>query len=402
MLALHKRLQTAFFSWGWLTPVVLPIAQVLGRAVFSILIVLYFLWGIISLYGQQQRIERPLLGLFAVLLLAFLMSVPGAEDLARAWHKWLKFLVYSMCFVFALVALQQGQESFDHLYKAFAVGGLGLLAVLYLHLAYVLWTSAEFIPTQQLKEDDLPFLIPFLLYGLQRVVNRKHCIVLGLILLLSVLFYILLSEGRAALLALFVALIFYAVLVARWRLGTILLPIVLLATGLIAAVSAVHVAPTVKDKESWIQTLDRISSGRTVLWRQAFEYPPKSIVTGVGMGNGRYAEKALTISEGQRVAHFHNLFVDAWYETGLLGLMALTTWLVCVLVRAWGDWQKSAAEDRRQIGLLLSSSFAILTAAQLGPSYGSSLVSVYLMMLFAALTILHGKLQETSAKLSGR
>jgi hypothetical protein len=56
MAALHKQLQMAFFSWGWLTPVVLPIAQVLGRAVFSILIVLYFLWGLISLYGQQQRI----------------------------------------------------------------------------------------------------------------------------------------------------------------------------------------------------------------------------------------------------------------------------------------------------------------------------------------------------------
>jgi O-antigen ligase len=398
MIALHKRLQRAFFSWGWLTPVVLPIAQVLGRAVFSILIVLYFLWGSISLYGQQQRIERPILGLFAFLLLAFLMSVPGAEDLARAWHKWLKFLVYSMCFVFALTALQQRQENFDRLYRAFAVGGLGLVVVLYLHLTYVLWTNTEFIPAQQLKEDDLPFLLPFLLYGLQRVANRKYRIALGVALLLSVLFYVMLSEGRAALLALFVALIFYAVVVAKWRLGTVLLPVTLLAIGLIAMVSVIHVEPAAKDKEAWIETLDRISSGRTILWRQAFIYPPKSIVTGVGMGNGRYAEKALTLSEGQRVGHFHNLFVDTWYETGLLGLMAMIAWLVFVLTRAWGDWQKSATEDRRQIGLLLSSSFAILTAAQLGPSYGSSLVSLYLMILFAALIVFHGKLREASVE----
>jgi O-antigen ligase len=120
------------------------------------------------------------------------------------------------------------------------------------------------------------------------------------------------------------------------------------------------------------------------------------------MGNGRYAEKALTLSEGQRVGHFHNLFVDTWYETGLLGLMAMITWLVFILTRAWSDWQNSAAEDRRQIGLLLSSSFAILTAAQLGPSYGSSLVSVYLMIVFAALTVFHGKLREASVELYRR
>jgi O-antigen ligase len=330
------------------------------------------------------------------------MSVPGAEDLARAWHKWLKFLVYSMCFMFTLVTLGQEEAKLDRFYRAFMVAGVGLVVVLYLHLAHVLWTNTEFIPAQQLKEDDLPFLLPFLLYGLQRVANRKYRIALGTALLLSVLFYIMLAEGRAALLALFVGLVLYAVLVARWRLGTVLLPVILLATGLIAMVSATHVESAAKDKESWTETLDRISSGRTILWRQAFVYPPTSVVTGVGMGNGRYAEKALTLHEGQQVKHFHNLFVDTWYETGLLGLIAITTWLVFVLARAWGDWQKSAAEDRRQIGLLLSSSFAILTAAQLGPSYSSSLVSVYLMILFAALTIFHGRLREAAVEPRGR
>ncbi|ADE16420.1 O-antigen polymerase [Nitrosococcus halophilus Nc 4] len=395
MVVLHRRLQSAFFSWGWLLPTVLPIAQVLGRAVFSILIVSYFLWGSISLYGRKKNVERPLLGLFVALLLAFLMSVPGAEDVARAWHKWLKFLVYSMSFVFTLVALQQGQDNFERLCRTLAGMGIGLIGVLYLHLAYVLWTSAEFTPAQQLKEDNLPFLLPFLLYGLQWVEGRKYRLFLGGALLLSVLFYVVLSEGRAALLALMVALVLYGVLVVGWRLRTLLLPGTVAAIALIGMVTVVHVEAPAKEKETWTDIVDRISSGRTALWRQAFVYPPESVVTGVGMGNARYAEEALTISEGQQVRHFHNLFVDAWYETGLLGLVAMTGWLVFILTRAWRDWRKSTAEDRRQIGLLLSASAAILTAAQLGPSYASSLVSVYLMVLLAGLTVFHGKIQQT-------
>lgn len=398
MVALHRRLQKAFFSWGWLTPTVLPIAQVLGRAVFSILIVFYFLWGTLSLYGQQQKLERSVLGLFGALLLAFLMSVPGAEDLARAWHKWLKFLVYSTCFVFMLAALRQEEGNFERLCRAFALAGVGLLVVLYLHLGYVLWTSAEFIPTQQLKEDNLPFLLPFLLYGLQRVEKGAYRAVLGGVLLLSVLFYVVLSEGRTALLALLVALVLYGVLVMRWHLGKVLLSALLMAAVLITVFSTTftHVESAMKDEETWIETLDRVSSGRTVLWRQAFIYPPESVVTGVGMGNARYAEKALTLDEGEQVRHFHNLFIDAWYETGLFGLIAMTAWLVFILARAWSDWQKSTAENRDQISLLLSSSFAILTAAQLGPSYASSLVSVHLMVLFAALTAFHGKMKRMS------
>ncbi|ABA57082.1 O-antigen polymerase [Nitrosococcus oceani ATCC 19707] len=395
MVVLHRRLQHAFFSWGWLLPTVLPIAQVLGRAVFSILIVLYVLWGTLSLYGQQKSIERPVLGLFIGLLLAFLMSVPGAEDLGRAWHKWLKYLVYSMSFVFTLVALQQGQENFEHLCRAFALAGVGLLVVLYLHLAYVLWSSAEFDPAQQLKEDNLPFLLPFLLHGLLQAEFRKYRILLGVALLSSVLFYTVLSEGRAALLALTVALVCYGALVMGWRLRSLLLPAMLATVALIGMMTVIHVESPEKDKETWTEIVDRISSGRTVLWRQAFVYPPESVITGAGMGNARYAEEALTIGEQGQVRHFHNLFIDAWYETGLLGLAAMTGWLLFMLFRAWRDWRKSAAENRQQIGLLLSASAAILTAAQLGPSYASSLVSVYLMVIFAALTDCHGKIQKT-------
>lgn len=398
MVVLHKRLQRAFFSWGWLLPTVLPIAQVLGRAVFSILIVLYFLWGTLSLYGQQKSIERPVLGLFIGLLLAFLMGVPGAEDVGRAWHKWLKFLVYSMSFVFTLIVLQQGQDNFDRLCRALAGVGIVLIVMLYLHLAYVLWSSVEFDPAQQLKEDDLPFLLPFFLYGLSRIKFQKYRMLAGIVLPLSAVFYIALSEGRAVLLALAVALVCYGTLVMGWRLRSLLLPVMLAAITLIGIMTVLHVEPPETDKETWTEIADRISSGRTVLWRQAFVYPPESVITGVGMGNARYAEEALTIGERGQVRHFHNLFVDAWYETGLLGLAAMTGWLLFILFRAWRDWRKSVGEDRRRIGLLLSASAAILTAAQLGPSYASSLVSVYLMVFFAALTVFHDKLRGVSVE----
>jgi teichuronic acid biosynthesis protein TuaE len=392
---LHRRLQEAFLSWGWLMITMLPFTQVLGRAIFSIFISVYFLWGVISLYGQQRKIEAHLLGLFVGLLLALLISVPGAENLGRAEHKWFIFVVYSISFIFTVIALRQAEGNLERLCRAFAVGGIGVLIAIYLRLGYILLTDTEFVPTQ-LREENLPFLLPFFLYGLQRIEKKKYRLAAGGGLVLAVLSYPILSEARTELLAVLVSLVLYGVLVAGWRLRVVLLPSIIAAAGLIAMVSAVHVAPAPTGGEAWTETLDRVSSGRSVLWRQAFVYPPESPITGVGMGNGRYAEQALTLEEGQ-VRHFHNLFIDAWYETGLFGLIAITAWLIIILVRAWGDWLKSTGEIRRQLGLLLSASFAILVAAQLGPSYGSKLFSLYLFVLFAALTVLHDKAERAAS-----
>jgi hypothetical protein len=55
-------------------------------------------------------------------------------------------------------------------------------------------------------------------------------------------------------------------------------------------------------------------------------------------------------------------------------------WLGILLHRAIGNWQSNLEERRRQLGVLLSASFAILANALLSYSYTSKQFVIYLSL----------------------
>ena len=84
------------------------------------------------------------------------------------------------------------------------------------------------------------------------------------------------------------------------------------------------------------------------------------------------------------LGHLHNFLFDAWYETGLVGLTALLTFVTVPLVRGWRI-ARAGGEQGVWAGLFLASAAALLVAGLLSFSYASRQFALYLPMLLAAL-----------------
>lgn len=213
---MRAEIRQAYFKYGWLIPAVLPLAQVTGRAVFTILGIVFLVWAGASLYGQRITLDRTVVSRYGVLLVAFLLSVPGATDSVQALSEWSHYLVYTSVFLIVALTLSTNSEGAPQLIRAFGLCGLALLAVLYL-LLIVDVQRPGFKPTLSMHEDNLPFLTPFILYLINENLPLKHRKWTALAAGFLITAYVVLSEGRAALAGLIVALMSYAILVLGWR-----------------------------------------------------------------------------------------------------------------------------------------------------------------------------------------
>ena len=381
---MRERIRTAFFQSGWLLPVLLPLTQVGGRALANVLMLVYLIWALLAVPGSRVRVERAPLLLFVALLLAYLLSVPGAVAAQSALHEWVKFVLHALVFYFMLVVLQQRPDAMRRLIEALGIVGLALLALLLLKLA-VNMQAPGFLVTADMKEDNLPFLLPFSLYYLLALRAPRWRVGFSAVLLSVALGYIVMSQGRAALAGLLAALLVYGVFVLRWRRTAVAL------AGLAVLAVAVGLSYETFFRQAgggdWVAWLDRFTSLRSQLWRQALAHPPANALLGVGMANvGQYAE-VVTVENGARLGHLHNFLFDAWYETGLLGLGALLIFIAVPLARGW-RLARAGGETGAWAGLFLASATALLVAGLLSFSYASRQFAVYLPIQFAALWVL--------------
>ena len=270
------------------------------------------------------------------------------------------------------------------LFGALTLAGLSLLLPWYL-----LGLSGQpFDHETQLREDNLPFLTPFMLAWLWRrgPPRWRYLAMVGVVAL--VLGYIALAEGRAALLGFIVALTVFSSLVLGWRSRSIALLVLLVLSIAIA----VNTSPFLKMELDPEQPLDAFTAGRTALWRQALAHPPPRAWLGIGIGNGAYAgEEVLGFQLGShrhQVKHLHNFVLDAWYETGLLGVGLLLGLISMVFVRLLRVWRCLSVQDRQRAGVWLAAAAALLTAGLLSFSYTSRQLACYLFVACGALTAL--------------
>ena len=105
--AFHNKIQDAFFRQGWLLPVVLPLTQLGGRALFNMVAGVYALWGLLSLWSRRERLDRMTALLYLILLSAFLLGIPGAMEPAGALRAWGMFLMHSLTVLLMQAALQE-------------------------------------------------------------------------------------------------------------------------------------------------------------------------------------------------------------------------------------------------------------------------------------------------------
>lgn len=390
---MREKIRSTFFEYGWLLPLLTPAAQVGGRALINVLLLIYLLWALLAVPGCRVRVARPALLLYAALLLAYLLSVPGALDARAGLHEWTKFALHTLAFYFTLVVLARKPEALRQLIAALGAAGLILLAALLAVLPFDM-QDPKFLPTSHMVEDNLPFLLPFSLYYLVVMRGLRWSRWIGLILVGVVLTYVALSQGRAALAGLLAALVMYGMFVLRWPLGKVSV------VGLVLLAVAVGVSYETFFRQAgsadWMAWLNKFTSFRSQLWRQALEHPPENALLGVGMANvGNYPD-VVTVLRNYSLGHLHNFLFDAWYETGLLGVTALLAFIAAPFARGWRS-ARDGGEHGAWAGLFLASVLALLVAGLLSFSYASRQFALYLPMLLAALWFMSTQAETAKA-----
>ncbi|MGH8508782.1 MAG: O-antigen ligase family protein [Gammaproteobacteria bacterium] len=353
---------------------------------FTLSAVLFLAWALTSVVSEKLEIDRSIVVLYAVLAVAFLLGVPGAAEPDTGFKEWSKFLAYSSGFFFILASLQRVPDAVQRLITGFGVSGLIVLATLYLML-FVHAGDEDFRPNRQMLEDNLPFLTPFILYYLHEHKGRPTLV---LVLLAAITGYIVLSQGRSALLGLVVALGGYAAAVLRWRIRILAAGAFVIVSVLVGSYGSQFMRGA-WSRQAVIEVVDDFTSYRSMLWRHALAAPPNHPLVGVGMGNRNRSLMSMKIRRSGVVAqakHFHNFLFDAWYETGVIGLMSLLAWLGFMLRRGARAWRSADGPTRQHAGLFLAASMAILTSALFSFSYRSKPFSIYLFIFLAALAFL--------------
>ena len=382
----HDALREAFFRQGWLLLAVLPLTQIGGRALFNLVAGLYVVWGLLSLWGRRDRLDRSTILLYLALLGVALAGVPGSVDPVGGLRVWIQFAAQTSTLLLVQAALRESPENIDRLLAAMALFGGIALASLYLLLPYhwFEWSGRPFNPLTQLQEDNLPFLLPFLLGWIWRYGDHRWRYGAMLGVTAAALGYVAISEGRAALFGLIVGLAGFCWAVLAWRPRWV----ALLAVWVLAVGIAANIGPFLKAELDLEHPLDAFTAGRTIVWRHALEHPPARPWLGVGIANASHSQELLRfeLSGVQvQIKHFHNFLIDAWYETGILGVGLLLALVGTVFVRLARIWRWLPVDDRQRAGILLAAALSIIAAALLSFSYTSRQFACYLFACLGGL-----------------
>ena len=292
-------MQDAFFRWGWLIPAALPLAQVGGRGLFNSIAVAYAVWGLLALWRRRSRLDRMVVLPYLALVGVFLIGIPGAVDPGASLKTWSVFLMLSFSFLLMRAAMGESTGHPDRFLGATALFGVLALAALVLLVPYFAfgWSGVPFSPMLQLKEDGLPFLLPFILGWVWRRGGERWRYGAMAGIALVALAYVVLAQGRAALLGMIVGLAVFCWAVLGWRLRWgALLAAVVLTIGFLANLGAFLRGGNVDVNHR----LDAFTSGRTIMWRQAIQHPPERTWLGVGMGNVGHTPEILDMGSSRQ------------------------------------------------------------------------------------------------------
>lgn len=392
-----QKIVDSFLSVGWLIPALLPVVEPLRRTLFSVLLILYILWGLPALYDRRSSIDRPLVCLYLFLVVSFGFGAFVAVDIGDWLHSWQKYGFVGLTLFFTLIALKADQRNHARFFSVLGISLVLTLTVLIVQ-SLILTHGTQFIVPQVMKERNLPFLLPFALYWLAGLKSLRWRIVPMVVISGAVVAVVFFSLGRSAFLGLLTATIMASILL-QWqrmlKLAAILSVLLVLVVSFISLNSQRGFSLASGD--------DMFTSGRTILWHQAVSYPPKNQLIGVGMGNVRYYDQVITIAtHGTKVRHLHNFILDSWYETGFLGLAALLMFLGSMLMRVARRWRSLTIEQRNALSIIISALTAILTAGLFSFSYQSQQFTNYLFFLCGGLWVFTQSVQTDCPAESAR
>nr|MBL8456466.1 O-antigen ligase family protein [Zoogloeaceae bacterium] len=336
--ALRTQATTRFITSGWLMPAYFPLALIVGRGVFNSALALYIVWALAAAPALRQHGHRTFLLLLVALLSAYLASVTVALDPARALKLWATVVVYVSIAPITLSILAMHPDKLARLQHTLGLGAVLALLVAYVDLAVVRLNTDHFIPRLDLRAVDLAFCLPFMLAWLWRTLGEAWRVAGVGTALLALAGFVVLSDERGVLMGVLMACMVMGLLVLRLRLWQVLI----VGGGLIGFALFTNgdsMLRGLSGGDELFGQLDALSSSRLTLWSQALANPPANPLFGVGMGNAQYYPAVVNLGE-ITVRHLHNLWLDAWYETGMLGLGLLISLIGYVFARSAASWRR--------------------------------------------------------------
>lgn len=388
-----------FCKWfqqnGWYLLMSLPLLDLAGRAVFNIVFDVFVLIALVTI-TVSWRLPKAQTGLFIALHLSIFLSLVLTHNLSSLYSSWLKYAVETSAFFILLYYLRNKVVATERVFNW--LGGIGALTVVVaLLVMLVQWMIEPNIAfaVGKVNKDVLPWLIPFAIPWVyqQAKPQFRWLAVLGLIA--TALFVGIGTQGRTAILATALATSVLFVLYFRIKFWKVALVLTLVA-GSVAAIMP-NVLRGALDVPA-AQVLDRLTSGRAVLWRQAIQHPPENPWIGIGFAN-KEGKAVVTYIGDEKVKHLHNLFMDCWYEIGYLGLavfmlwMGYHWWLLLRISRNGNDVEK------KQAAILGASIVAMLVEGMFAVSMNSRMFAVYLCLIFALATHMAAKQNASAVKL---
>jgi O-antigen ligase len=372
-----------------LAPALIPLLFQTGRGLGNTGFVL--LWLVMLGICLKQRIwKAPAWSASGILWLIFLAwgTYSAAVSIApeSSLESWLRYgLIGSLFFLTVRVMQYADMPDIDWLLRG--IGWIGLLSFGWL-LGHTLLTYdiPGFKPEFNLRGLVPAYLSPFVLYLIScRMTGTVRIVTMGVY---SVVLAVLLVHANSLteLLALAAAL---SVLIVM-RIATLRARLGLLVCMLAAVVALILVfdpagklllsteeTPAGQSQQGdWLQLADRLSSQRTLIWRQAVAMPPPLPWLGVGPGNVS-AYPPVQLGERGSVKHLHNLLLDVWYEIGFVGL-------ALYLALLWSQF-RVALRHRNPLSrpVLFAVTAAILSASLIEQSYRSYHLALFLPFVFA-------------------
>lgn len=175
---------------------------------------------------------------------------------------------------------------------------------------------------------------------------------------------LLLTYSRGAWLGWIAAMIFFGLAARLWK------PLLI---ALVLAGACVVGLPALQQRvASVIEPLsDPSLSDRMRLARDAFQLGLDYPILGVGYGRGRLKEALRsryqgTASEGSPVWHTHNVYIELFAETGLLGLGSFMWLLLSTLWRVLRSAAARVSPRERLVGCAIAASWTAAAVAGLG------------------------------------
>lgn len=346
--------------------------------------VLYWMTAVVLLV-RQRNFDFPVAAsiLFVVLLAWGTLSAALSIDSLSAYRRWAQYaLLGSSYFITWRLVRLIPEFSLERALNMLGVVGL-LSFALYAGRYLILSGSSDFRPETQVQGLVPAYLSPFTLYLLRQALPGKRGVLFSLAYLISLALLLIFSNSLTEVLTLAAALgvMAFFVVTNKRMLVLSLGGVALLFTALILLFdpAGTVLSQSQGSQGNWFAVLNELSSYRTFIWHKALTIPPPNQWLGVGPGNVSLYPPVV-IDGGGKVGHLHNLFLDCWYEIGLVGLVVYLSFYGAQ-IHAMRSGAANLSSLQR--GVMYAAVGGIFVASMLEQSHRSHHVALFVPFLFS-------------------